>query len=258
MKTDAVSIAAGLLLILVITAAGCIEIPKIGGADLSKPTTSKTPGGIYNPLNPTATPTPPMYVTVVTPFETVKIPVPAVTTQGYSVFPVPSPVPEDLTCLIYTKSQAYAYNASAFSFNLQNPPMYINYSVTPQNITVKKVGDSRQLSNNDVTLTYSTYSPNSWFLVTVRNKTTGEIYLKDGFGKDYRQYITATITVPNRDDLLVEFSGNQITATASIWVKPLGNFENLQNLTFPACKYWGAPRNVIDYPTATPTPTWTP
>ncbi len=246
MKTDAVSITAGLLLILVITAAGCIEPPKIGGTDLSKPTTSKTPGGIYNPLNPAATPAPPMYVTEVTPFETT-IPVPAVTTQGYSVFPVPSPVPEDLTCLIYTKSQTYAYNASAFSFNLQNPPMYIDYSVTPKNVTYKKVGDSRQLSNNEITLTYTDFSPDTWFLVTVRNKTTGEIYLRNGFGpaKGYSRNVEGTIKVLESDNILVEFSGNQVAATSKIWVKPLGNFENLQNLSFPACKYWNVPQNFL-------------
>jgi len=250
MKANAISIAAGLIFILVIAAAGCIEPPKIGGSDLSKPTTSKTPSGIYNPLNP-ATPatttTPPMYVTEVTPFETVTQPVQAVTTQGYSVFPIQSPVPEDLTCLIYTKTQTYSYNASAFSFNLQNPPMYIDYSVIAKNVTYTKVGDSRKLSNDEITITYSDFSPESFFLVTVRNKATGEVYLKNGFGpaQGYSRNVVGTIKVLQNDNIIVEFFGNQVTATANIWVKPLGNFENLQNLTFSSCKYWNVPQNFL-------------
>jgi hypothetical protein len=249
MRADAISIAAGLILILVIAAAGCIEPPKAGGSSLLKPTASKTPSGIYNPINPGVTPTTPpqLYVTVVTPFEPVTQPVPVVTTQGYSVFPIPSPVPEDLTCLIYTTTQPYAYNASAFSFNLQNPPMYIDYSVSPQYITRTQLDDLRSSSQEGISFTSTDFSPDSFFLVTVRDKTTGEIYLKNGFGpaQGYSRNVEGTIKVLQNDNLIVEFSGNQVTATANIWVKPLGNFENIQNLTFSSCKYWNTPQNFL-------------
>jgi hypothetical protein len=246
MKTDAISIAAGLLLILVIIAAGCIEPPKIGGADSSKPVASKTPSGIYNPLIPTVAPTTQSYVTIVTPFVTV-VPVQAVTTQGYTVFPIPSPVPEDLTCLIYTNTGLYTYNASAFSFNLQNSPMYIDYSVTPTYVTRQKTVTNRSIDKAEFVWTYTDISPDAFFLVTVRNKDTGEIYLKNGFGpaKGYSRDLKGTIKVLQSDDIIVEFSGNQVTATAQIWVKPLGNFENLQNLTFTSCKYWDVPQNFM-------------
>ena len=245
MKAAAISIVAGVILILVIAAAGCIEPPKPGGSSVLNPTASKTPSGIYNPINPAVTSTtPPMYVTEVTPFETVTRPVPAVTTQGYSVFPVPSPVPEDLTCLIYTKTQPYAYNASAFSFNLQNPPMYIDYSVTPVYVAGSKIIQYRV---DDSLVTYTDFSPDSFFLVTVRDKATGEIYLKNGFGpaQGYSRNVAGTIKVMQNDNIIVEFSGNQVTATANIWVKPLGNFENIQNLTFSSCKYWDTPQNFL-------------
>ncbi len=246
MKADAIPIAAGLILILLIAAAGCIEPPKIGGTGSSKPTTSQTPSGIYNPLNPPATPTIQSYVTIVTPFETV-VPVQAVTTQGYSVFPIPSPVPEDLTCLIYTKTQTYAYNASAFSFNLKNPPMYVDYSVTPKYITYHKTVTNRSLDKAEFEYVYTDFSPDSWFLITARNKTSGNIYLKNGFGPGigYSRNVEGTIKIRQSDDMIVEFSGNQVTATYKIWVKPLGNFENLQNLTFPSCKYWNIPQNFL-------------
>jgi len=246
-----------LLVILVLTTAGCITPPTIGSSSKS------TVSSIYIPgqASPTQVTPTPQYVTEVTPFETSGgASVQTIPTQGYSVFPIQSPVPEDLSCLIYTKKQTYTYNGTAFTFDLKNPPMFIDYTVIPTNITVHKVVAPRTgtKSGGDITLTYSDYSPSSWFLVTVRNKTTGEIYLQDGFGPGigYRQYINGTIKVLARDDLLVEFKGNQITATARIWVKPLGNFDTTTNLTFPDCKYWDVPRDVINMPTATATPTW--
>jgi len=37
----------------------------------------------------------------------------------------------------YTTTQSFLYNRTAFTFDLKNPPMYINYSFIPQNITEK-------------------------------------------------------------------------------------------------------------------------
>jgi hypothetical protein len=240
-----VSIGVVLFVILVLVTTGCIAPPTSGSSSKS------TVSSIYIPGQATATATTPQqYVTEVTPFETSNpLAVQPIATQGYSVFPIPSPVPEDLACLIYTKKATYTYNGSAFSFNLKNPPMYIDYTVVPTYVTVHKVValTTGSKSGGDTTIVYTEISPTSWFVVTVRNKTTGEIYLQDGFGpgKGYNEYTAAMVKVPDRDDLLVEFSGNQITATARIWVKPLGNFDTTKNLTFPDCKYWDVPRNVI-------------
>jgi hypothetical protein len=170
--------------------------------------------------------------------------------------PAITPIPEDRSCLINLTSQPYGYNGSAFAFNLKNPPMYINYSVIPTNITGKKVVKSRTLTNVDVVVTYDTFSPSSWLEITVRNKTTGEIYLKDGFGPDYTTYRDRTLKVMKRDDLLIEIKGNQIKATVGLWVKPYGNFDNPGKLTFAECKFWDQPRDIIPVATAKPTPTW--
>ena len=140
--------------------------------------------------------------------------------------------------------------------------MYINYTVIPFNITVTKYVQTHQGSNGWVTLQYSDFSPTSWFEITVRNKTTGDVYLQDGFGeaKGLSVYQSATLgPILQTNDLLVEMTANNITATTGIWVKPVGNFDNPQNQTFPECKYWGThPQNYLVYPTTTPTPTWTP
>lgn len=50
--------------------------------------------------------------------------------------------------------------------------------------------------------------------------------------------------------------GNKITATANFWVKPVGNFDNPDNMTFDVCTYWGQTRDAtaLAFITSTPTP----
>ena len=98
--------------------------------------------------------------------------------------PVPAvrtPIPDDMTCSIFSKTAAYAYNGTSFSFTQKNPPMWINYTLIPKNVTVNRVYTDPN-TDKTTTLTYSDYSTSSWFEVTVRNKATGEVVLQDGFG----------------------------------------------------------------------------
>jgi hypothetical protein len=202
------------------------------------------------------------YVTEVTPFVTTQnIDSNGSSTSGYHTFATPTPLPADRSCRIYTKSQVFAYNGTAFTFNLKNPPMYINYTVVPENITVNKATESRYTTKGDVTYQFSTYDPQSYLEITVRNKTTGEIYLQDGFGSQYTTYLTRNLKVLKTDDMLIEIKGNKITATINFWVKPDGNFENADNMTFDACTYWGQStrdNTAVALVTGTTTETWAP
>jgi hypothetical protein len=174
--------------------------------------------------------------------------------------------PPDMPCSIYSKSAAYGYNGSAFTFDLKNPPMYINYTVVPKNVTVNKVYSSKFGTSKEKTetATYSDYSTSAWFEVTVSNSATKEIYLQDGFGesKGYPAYLSRTLKVLKSGDLLVEFRGNDIVASATIWVKPQGNFDESRLSEFTNCMYWEGHRDTLV--TAKPTTiegaiyTWTP
>ncbi|MFA5267842.1 MAG: hypothetical protein WC379_07715 [Methanoregula sp.] len=187
------------------------------------------------------------------------IPIPA----GYTTFLPTTRIPEDITCRIHAIDIS-GYNGTAFTFNLKNPPMYINYSVTPKNVTVNKVYTD-SYTKKTVTKTFSDYSPTSWFEITVRDSATKEIVLQDGFGdsKGYQAYLTRTLKVMKTGDLLVEFRGNDLKkASATIWVKPIGNFEESRLSEFTNCMYWEGSRDSIA--TAKPTTikgaiyTWTP
>lgn len=242
-----------LLIIASLIFAGCIAPPKeTPGTTTSSGAVSQTDGAVAGPVT-TATPVN-VYVTEVTPYVTMSSDTSP--TSGYSIFSAPTPLPTDRSCRIYTSTQSFLYNATAFTFNLKNPPMYINYTVIPQNVTEKKYVTERTGSKREGIYEYSTYDPQSFFLITVRSKTTGQIYLEDGFGKDYTTYLTRTLKVLDSDDMLIEMKGNKITATVNFWVKPTGNFDNPDNMTFDACTYWGQTRDAtaLAYVTSTPTP----
>ena len=228
-------------------------------------TTSTTSGNYYaTKTSSSETPTPPAYVSEATPFMTSN-PGAQTNNPGYNPYATPTPIAADLSCLIYDHTQFYSYNTTAVSFDLKNPPMYISYSVVPFNITVNKVVRSPQGGDSWITLQYSDYAPYSWFEITVRDNATGEVYLDNGFGP-YKTpnplsiYTNATLgPILNSGNLHIEMTGENITATTSIWVKPVGNINDPQNQTFSQCQYWGShPQNYLMLPTATATPTWTP
>jgi len=242
------------LIILLIAVAGCVTPPKAT-------TTTSTSGGYYSTETAAAeTTAPSQYVTVVTPYSTGTPDNPSSSAGTTSYVTTATPNPNERSCLIYLNKQSYAYNTTAITFDLKNPPMYINYTVVPTNVTVNKYAKSKTGSNDYVTYTYSDYAPYSWFEITVRNKTSGQVYLQDGFGqaKGYSIYTSATLKVLKRDDMLIEFKGNSITATVGLWVKPVGNFDEPLNKTFAECKYWTQTQNALPVVTATTTPTWTP
>jgi hypothetical protein len=190
--------------------------------------------------------------------------------SGYTTFLPTTQIPTDLTCRINTVNLV-GYNGTAFIFDLKNPPMFINYTVVPRNITKTDVITERSGTyvptttvgegyipksgkGSVKTVTYSDYSPTSWFEITVRDNATNEIILQDGFGetKGYSKYLTQTLKILKTGDILVEFRGNDITkASASVWVKPLGNFNESRFSEFTNCMYWEGHRDTIALPVTT-------
>ena len=251
MKKKLARIICCITIILFVVVSGCVAPPKDNK-------TSSTTGSFFNPgqTNPAITTTAtPNYVTEATPFVTG-------TPVGYRTIPPVTQLSEDKYCRIYSTTNTYVYNKTAVTFNLQSPPMYINYTVKPSNITKKIAYTSKIEGEGDKVITLDTYSPISWFEVIVRSKSTGEIYLQDGFGKakGYNEYLNRTLKILKRDDMQIEFGGNNITATAMVWVKPAGNFNDTTqfNMTTECAYFSPNPRDFIQVgATATPRVTWT-
>ncbi len=74
--------------------------------------------------------------------------------------------------------------------------------------------------------------------------------------------LNRTLKIVNRGDMQIEFYGNNITATASVWVKPDINFNDTTqfNITTDCAYFASNPRDVlvIATPTTTATPTYRP
>lgn len=236
-------------LVAILAAAGCVAPPE----ELS-------PAGVSKTNTPTGTTTSPtsaaVYVTLVTPSAA---PTSTIETQGYSEFTTQTMSPEERSCRIFSHSQTFYYNGTAFTFDLKNPPMYITYKVTPSEISVQKVR-THSINKTEYLIEYETFDPHSFLEITVKDKETGEVYLQDGFGTDYSQYTTRTLKVLNSDDLFIEIRGNLIKGTVDVWVKPVGNFEDPDSMNFDTCTFWS--QTTRDYlpialVTSSPTPTWT-
>jgi hypothetical protein len=236
----------GIMVIISISLSGCVAPP---AEQQITPTDNYDPNQ-FSSVGTNASNTS-VYVTEVTPFMTR-----VVTKITYNTLPPTIQIPREKSCRIYTKTQAYAYNGSAFTFDLKNPPMYINYSVIPTNYTEKREVSSKY-GNKESVIEIDTYSPNSWLEITIRNKTTGEIYQQDGFQKGHSIYLKNTLKVYKQGDLLIEMKGNLITATVDFWVKPEINFDDPQQMNSTVCTDIEQTRVSLPYATLTPTPTWT-
>ena len=202
-------------LIFILAASGCITPPK--EAPLNATTTkTKTTAGVPTPIV-TTVPTP-IYVTIETPYAT--------PTVAYWTTPATiSPIKEDYVMIYSIKNQPFNYSKSAVSFDLKNPPMLIDFFLSNTNTTRNISGESRVLKN-EWTFNNTVYTdPMAYFEVTVREKSTGNIVLQDGFGQS-KQYGTENprqLKVYSAGNYRIEFVGNKVTANIDLSVKREGN-----------------------------------
>ena len=224
MKKNFVHLICTITIIMALVSSGCVAPPKE-----TTPVTSSASGGGSNSgsstpsgIDVTCTTETISYVTEETPFET--------STPGYTTYQTLPPTTIQIVddyVQIYGKTQYFSYNKTAFSFDLKNPPMLIEFTVKPINNTGTNVIDSRAGGHTDQSVAYSYFSPSSWYQVTVRNKTTGEKIVQDGFQNGYSQQSDRRIIkVLNQGNLLIELGGNQISAITNISVKRTGNIFN--------------------------------
>jgi hypothetical protein len=207
-------------IIFFVIIAGCVAPPKPGAG-----TPSSTGGGVIPGTGQdggTETPTP-QYVTIENPYQ------PSTTESSHRITMLPTIPTLDEYVQIYSKTQYFGWNGTAFSFNLTKPPMIINFVLSPVNVTGTKFITNR-LTGAEETVTYDYYSPYSWFEITVRDKNSERVIIKDGFGS-YKQYsvdtgqdVPRTMKINQPGIVKIDVAGNQITATVNVSVIKAGNF----------------------------------
>lgn len=105
------------------------------------------------------------------------------------------------------------------SLKLAKPPLVIDYTVSPlDSLDIKYIEhkEIRTMHKENISI-FRTYE-NSWFMVIVRDKDTGEIVGEDGFGRVYCMDNQRQLVVRSCGNYSVEFEGEDVTVNLTMSV----------------------------------------
>lgn len=226
MRTILPKIILAAFLLVMLTATGCVAPPEgstsTGPVDLYDPNkfSSVSPGQTQNILESA------------TPFQTA-----TTTPMGYNVIQTTKVIPEDQVCLIEFShmNMTFETNHTARKFNLATPPMYVNYNISePFNVSGTRLITKKD--GTEETIKYSYYAPHSYLEITVRDPTTGNIFLQDGFGKEHGSMLNKTVQITKSGNILIEVSGYNVSSYMGFWVKPSNINPEAINISALDCK----------------------
>jgi len=111
------------------------------------------------------------------------------------------------------------------SFSLLNPPLVIDYNVTPSRAVDIKYMEYKEITTtHKENLVINRPYEDTWFMVIVRNKDTGEIVTEDGFGRTYSFQSPRQLVLRECGNYSLEFTGDYGNLDLSMKVKQEGNF----------------------------------
>jgi len=202
-----------ILLIVLVLLAGC------GQRVPTRNSTSKNPWG-------NATPTPNQGSAV----QTAIVPTTTSPFQQVTLYPTgkTTPVPTNRNpppvanatanlTLLDEKNMVFIYNRTAFTYDLENPPLLIDYTLTVPNITKTRVVTD-PVSGDDETVTITYPDPAAAFEVTVRDLKTKRVLLQNGYGGNYDVAYSKQLWVRYPGNYYIELFGTRLTADIKFWV----------------------------------------
>jgi hypothetical protein len=201
-------IAIVLILILMIFFAGC------GQRVPTRNTTAKNPWGNVTPKKTTGSSqttivpvtTSPIVEATLIPEETET----PITAGTYRTEPPPVNLTANLT-LLDEKTLVFSYNRTAYTYNLETPPLLIEVTLTVPNITKTRViTDPVSGGDKIVPITYP--NPSAFFEVTVRDIETNRIIARNGYGGMYDVSYGKKVWIRYPGEYYIEFTGNLVTA----------------------------------------------
>jgi hypothetical protein len=172
-----------------------------GSADPGATVTGTPVGG------PTATITSgPVAVATIIPVTTM-----AITPAGtYRNPPPPINITANYT-VIYDESLIFVWNATAVTYELINPPLIIDYTLTVPTIKRKTVAKD-PVSGGDLIVDVEYPDPNARFEITVRDPVTMRIFAQDGYGGQYDVSPSKQLQVRYPGNYHIQMEGNRLTA----------------------------------------------
>ncbi len=232
-----------LIIVILTIVAGCIQ-PRDGSSSGSSGGSSWFSGGNKGTsgsgsgsqgtggsagTSPTPSPTETSYMTPATPFP---VETPPPTTSSYTRLPDPTlEIPKYVA--IFYDTLAFKQNRTAYTYQLERPPMVIEMCIKP-NMTTRTIWyESRMGEREEKTETITTISPAAWFEVTVRHQPDGTIVAQDGFARSFSVETAKQLTIRSAGTYLIEFGGNDLSAEIQIRVPETGSQtgEALRNMS---------------------------
>jgi hypothetical protein len=207
-------------IIVILLCSGCIAPPRENSGQGQTTTPENNAGTVSTPtpgLTPEIIET--QFLTPVTPYPKDEFPTPRST---YSNLPNPTPIPVEYVT-IYNNELALKYNTVAYEYNLENPPLMIDICIIPRMVTRNIWYVSPYGSRDEKTVTQTTVSQSAWFEITVRDKNTGNIIEKDGFGKTYSSNPKREIQLRSSGNYVIEFTGNDVNASIQMRIQKNGD-----------------------------------
>jgi len=140
---------------------------------------------------------------------------------------LPVPSTKDYFTVYSMNNQETVTTLPYVSFTLLNPPLVIEYDVTPFNISEVKEVDYKILSTvYHEKLTLNRPYEQSWFRVVARDRDTGKVVAETGYGIQYSQETHGKIVVYKGGNYRFEFSGQYSRVSLTMKVKKEGNIES--------------------------------
>lgn len=225
MTASRIPIVCMIILILLVSFAGCIKPPEndgssgggdsggswFGGGGKTTPGTSNgTKGTTGSTATPTVTPVPNETSALIpaTPFPV------ETTTPSNSSFTRLQELPPDENetpyVAIYYDTIPFKQNRTAYTYQLERPPLVIEMCIKP-NMTTRTIWYERNAGEGK-TQKVTTISPAAWFEVTVRDQATGSIVAEEGFAKTYSVDTGKKLILRSAGTYLIEFGGNELSA----------------------------------------------
>ncbi len=118
---------------------------------------------------------------------------------------------------VLNETYQFVYTSSSIPVSVGTPPLLIDYTLSPKITTNEKVLTGKSGVDQTVTATY--FSPTAWFELTLRDNSTGDIVLEDGFGGTFGSDTHKRVPWYRPGEYNLTMRGNDITADVEVLVK---------------------------------------
>jgi hypothetical protein len=137
---------------------------------------------------------------------------------------IPARSTEGYLTIYSIKNQSLFDKSPRFSFNLVNPPLVIEYNVTPYAFSDVKYVEYKTLATaQNANLVVKRHYEGTWVKVVVTEKATGQIITEDGYGHTYSDQTPRQIVLYENGNYLFDISGSYASVDLTVKVKKEGN-----------------------------------